>query len=626
MLHVFRGKMGGWFVKFFMSLLIVAFVIWGIADVFRNFGAGTAVQIGDVKISPEAFRNAYSERLQQLNRRLGRGITPEQARALGLDRQILSEMLGESALDQKAHKLGLTVSDKVLAEKIAKSPEFVGPGGFSHDYFLLVLRSNGMNEAQYIANQRQIMLRAQIGQAIMGDIKVPTVMADAYRRYRSEERSIDFVTLGKDQAGAVPEATPEQLKAFYEEHKALFRAPEYRKLQMIVLTPDVVAASIEMPEAELKKLYDSHKDRFVTPEKREVDQIVFDKPEDAAAAAARLTSGLSFDALAQEMKRTPKDISLGLVTKRDILDPAVANAAFALAQNQVSAPVAGRFGTVILRVKKIEPSVEQPFDAVKDDLRKEAVSERARRELLDLHDKIEDERAGGSPVPETANKLKLKFVTVDAVDRSGRKPDGTKLEGIPGSPEVLTAAFRAPVGTDNDTLELRAQGGYLWYDVVSIAPSHERPFDEVRAQVETRWKDEAVEKKLSARADEIRGKLDSGQTFAQAAPGISAGHRDKLVRGKAAEGFDVAGITRIFETPENKNGVLETPDGVGRIVYRVTSTKTPVATFETANADTALAGGIQDDILTQYVRRVQNDLGVSINEAAIRSVTGADKN
>src|SRR6185437_11744516 len=286
----------------------------------------------------------------------------------------------------------------------------------------------------------------------------------------------------------------------------------------------------EMPEAELKKLYDSHKDRFVTPEKREVDQIVFDKPEDAAAAAARLTSGLSFDALAQEMKRTPKDISLGLVTKRDILDPAVANAAFALAQNQVSAPVAGRFGTVILRVKKIEPSVEQPFDAVKDDLRKEAVSERARRELLDLHDKIEDERAGGSPVPETANKLKLKFVTVDAVDRSGRKPDGTKLEGIPGSPEVLAATFRAPVGTDNDTLELRAQGGYLWYDVVSIAPSHERPFDEVRAQVETRWKDEAVEKKLSARADEIRGKLDSGQTFAQAAPGISVGHRDKLVR------------------------------------------------------------------------------------------------
>jgi peptidyl-prolyl cis-trans isomerase D len=626
MLHVFRGKMGGWLVKFFMSLLIVAFVVWGIADVFRNFGAGTAAQIGDLKITPEQFRNAYSDRMQQFNRQLGRGITPEQARALGLDRQILAEMIGEAALDQKARKLGLNVSDKVLADKIEKSPEFAGPGGFSHDYFLMVLRSNGMNEAQYIANQRRTMLRQQIGQAIAGDITVPKVMSDAYRRYRSEERSIDFVTLGKDQAGMVPEPTPEQLKAFYDEHKVLFRAPEYRKLQMIALTPDTVAASIEMPDTELRKIYDSHKDRFVTPEKREVDQIVFPKPEDAAAASSRLTSGLSFDALAQEMKLSPKDISLGLVTKRDILDPAVANAAFSLNANQISAPVTGRFGTVILRVKKIEPSVEQPFDAVKDDLRKEAVSEQARRDIFDLHDKIEDERAAGSPVPEIANKLKLKFVTIDAVDRSGRKPDGTKLDGVPGNPDVLTAAFRAPVGTDNDTIDLRAQNGYVWFDVVSITPSHERPFEEVRAQVSERSKDQAIEKRLAARADEIRAKLDSGQTFAQAAPGISVAHRDKLVRGKAAEGFDVASVTRIFDTPEGKNGVLESPDNVGRIVYRVTGVKIPVATFDTANADTTLASGIQEDIVTEYIRKVQNDLGYSVNEAVIRSVTGADRN
>src|SRR5579885_709662 len=625
MLHVFRGKMGGWLVKFFMSLLIIAFVIWGIADVFRNFGAGTAVQVGNLKITPEQFRNAYSERMQQFNRQLGRGITPEQARALGIDRQILAEMIGEAALDQKAQKLGLNVSDKMLAEKIEKSPEFAGPGGFSHDYFLLVLRSNGMNEAQYIANQRRTMLRQQIGQAIAVDVTVPKVMSDAYQRYRSEERSIDFVTLGKDQAGAVPQPTPEELKAFYDERKALFRAPEYRKLQMIVLTPDVVAASIEMPDAELKKIYENHKDRFATPEKREVDQIVFQKPEDAAAASSRLTSGLSFDALAQEMKLSPKDISLGLVTKRDILDPAVADAAFSLKANQASAPVTGRFGTVILRVKKIEPSVEQPFEAVKNDLRKEAVSEQARREILDLHDKIEDERAAGSPVPEIASKLKLTFVTIAALDRSGRKPDGTKLDGVLGNADVLTAAFRAPVGTDNDTIDLRSQNGYVWFDVVSITPSHERPFDEVRTLVGERWKDEAVGKKLAARADEIRAKLDSGQTFAQAAPGISVAHRDKLVRGKAVEGLDVASITRIFDTPEGKNGVLETPDSVGRIVYRVTEVKTPVATFETANADTALASGIQEDLVTEYIRRVQNDLGISVNESVIRSITGADK-
>ncbi|HVT55272.1 MAG TPA: peptidylprolyl isomerase, partial [Xanthobacteraceae bacterium] len=251
--------------------------------------------------------------------------------------------------------------------------------------------------------------------------------------------------------------------------------------------------------------------------------------------------------------------------------------------------------------------------------------ERARRDLLDLHDKLEDERAAGSPVPEIANKLKLKAISIDAVDRSGRKPDGSKVEGAPGSAEVLNAAFQAPVGTDNDTIDLRNQGGYVWYDIVSITPSHERPFDEVRTQVEARWKDDAIGKKLAERAEEIRGKLDSGQGFAEAAPGLTVAHRDKLIRGKAAEGFDAASVTRIFETAQGKNGILEAPDGVGRIVYRVTSSKVPAASFDTVNADQTLSAGIQDDILSEYIRRVENNLGVTVNEAAIRAITGADK-
>ena len=471
-----------------MVLLGLSFVVWGIADVFRNIGSsGAAAEVGSAKFSQEDFRRAYSERMQQLGRQIGRGITPDQARALGLDRQVLSEMLSEAALDQKVKSLGLNMSDEALARVIEKSPEFSGPNGFSHEYFLLVLRSNGTTETQYVATQRRELLRRELGQALVGYVAAPKVMADALRRYQSEERAIEFVTLKPGDVGALPTPTPEQLKAYYEDNKALFRAPEYRKLQLLVLTPEAVAATIEMPEAELRKIYESQKDRFGTPEKREVEQMVFDKPEDAAAAAAKLSSGASFDTLATERKLSAKDISLGTVTRREILDPAVAEAAFSLPVNQVSAPVTGRFGTILLRVKKIEPSNQQPFEAVADTIKKEALAERARRVMLDLHDKIEDERAGGASVPETAAKLKLKFETVDAVDRSGRKPDGGKIEGIAGSPDVLDPAFKAPVGTDNDTLELRGQRGYVWYDVVSTAPSRERAFDEVKQQVETRY-------------------------------------------------------------------------------------------------------------------------------------------
>jgi peptidyl-prolyl cis-trans isomerase D len=627
MLDVFRRNAQGWLAKILMTLLGLSFMVWGIADVFRNIGSSNAAaEIGSVKFSHEDFRRAYSERMQQLSRQLGRGFTPEQARALGLDRQVLSELLSQSALDQKVKSLGLNMSDEALARIIEKSPECSGPGGFSHEYFLAVLRSSGTTEAQYVAEQRRGRLRQELGQALVGYVTAPKVMADALRRYQSEERAIEFVTLKPGDAGAIPAPTPEQLKAYYEENKALFRAPEYRKLQVLVMTPDTVAATIEIPEAELRNIYDSQKDRYGTPERREVEQIVFDKPEDAAAAAAKIAAGTSFEAIAAERKLTAKDISLGTVSKREILDPAVAAAAFSLPVNQVSAPVSGRFGTVLVRVKKIEPSSQQPFEAVADTIRKEALAERARRAMLDLHDKVEDERAGGASVPEAAARLKLKFETIDAVDRSGRRPDGSKVDGLVGTADVLDAAFKAPVGTDNDTIELRGQRGYVWYDVVSTTPSRERTYDEVKEQVETRWKNEEAGRKLAALADSIRAKLASGQTFAQAAPGLAVSRRDKLTRGKTAEGFDALMIGKIFDTPEGKDGTLEAPDGVNRIVYRVTSATVPVASFDAANADTALARGVQDDLLSEYIQTVQNELGVKVNEAMIRSITGADRN
>lgn len=627
MLDVFRRNSQGWLAKILMLFLGLSFMVWGIADVFRNIGSSSAAaEVGSVKFSQEDFRRAYSERMQQLGRQLGRGITPEQARAFGIDRQVLSEMLSEAALDQKVKSLGLNISDEALAREIEKSPQFAGPGGFSHEYFLMVLRSNGTTEAQYVASRRRDILRRELGQALLGYVNAPKVMADALRRYQSEERTIEFVTLKPGDAGALPAPTPEQLKAYYEENKALFRAPEYRKLQLIIMTPETVAATIDMPEAELRKIYESQKDRYGTPEKREVEQIVFDKPEDAAAAAAKLASGTSFEALAAERKLTAKDISLGTVSKREILDPAVANAAFSLPVNQVSAPVNGRFGTVLLLVKKIEPSSQQPFVAVIETIKKEALAERARREILDLHDKVEDERAGGASVPEAAAKLKLKFETIDAVDRSGRKPDGSKIGGLAGTADVLDHAFKAPTGTDNDTIELRNQGGYVWYDVVSVTPSRERAYDEVKEQVETRWKNEEAGKKLAALADGFRNKLDSGQTFAQAAPGLAVSRREKLTRGKTAEGFDATMIGKIFNTPDGKAGTLDAPDGVNRIVYRVVSATVPIASFDAANADAALARGVQDDLLAEYIQTLQNELGVKVNEAMIRSVTGADRN
>ena len=80
-----------------LGLITISFGIWGIGDIFRGFGANTVATVGSTEIRLDTFRQLYQDRLQQLGRQLNRPILPDQAKALGLDRQLLSELVAETA-------------------------------------------------------------------------------------------------------------------------------------------------------------------------------------------------------------------------------------------------------------------------------------------------------------------------------------------------------------------------------------------------------------------------------------------------------------------------------------------------------------------------------------------------
>ncbi len=122
-----------------------------------------------------------------------------------------------------------------------------------------------------------------------------------------------------------------------------------------------------------------------------------------------------------------QDTDLGTVAKSSIVDPAEADAAFALKEGEVSAPVQGRFGAILVTVLKIEPEVTKSFAEVAAQLRNDIALERAKTQVQDLHDKIEDDRAGGASLEQAAEKLKLPIVTRERRSlrpRSGRQADG----------------------------------------------------------------------------------------------------------------------------------------------------------------------------------------------------------
>jgi peptidyl-prolyl cis-trans isomerase D len=632
MLRGIRKASSNWLGKAVMSVvmgvLILSFAVWGIADIFKGFGQSTLATIGKTEISTEQFRQIYTDKLQQLGRQFGRPLTMEQARAFGLDRQVLQQTIAEAALDEDARRMGLAQSDAEVMRAIYSDPNFKGLGGnFDPARFQAAIRQFGYTEQRYLAEQRRVGLRRQIAGTISAGLEPPKLLIDALTRFQNEQRSVDYIKLDAAQAGTIEAPSPETLAAYFDEHKTQFRAPEYRKLSFVVINPEEVGKWSEVSDEDAKKVFEQRRDRIGTPEKREVQQMVFPNAEEALAARGRITSGTSFVDIAKERNLNPSDVDLGMIAKSAIIDPAIADAAFALPTGEVSQPVQGRFGVALVKIGKIEPGVTPSYESVAAEVKKEIATERARSKVAELHNKMEDERGGGASVVEAAQKLGLTAVTIEAVDRSGRMPDGQPVGNIPRGLDVVSQAFASNVGVDNDPIQFG--GGYVWYDVLGVTPSRERNLDEVRAQVETKWRDDQISTKLRAKATEMVGKLENGGTLTEEAATIGS-------KVETATGFrrdaSLAGvpsglITAAFRTV--KDGVGQTPGTGGSewIVFRVTDVNVPTAdaaSDEVKKLKETLLRGLTDEQVAQYVTKIESEIGTSINQAAFAQVTGAN--
>ncbi|WP_456622481.1 SurA N-terminal domain-containing protein [Bradyrhizobium sp. P5_C12] len=632
MLRGMRKASSNWLGKTIMAVvmgvLIVSFGVWGIADIFKGFGQSTVAKVGRTEISLNEFRQIYTDRLQQISRQFGRPLTPDQARAFGLDRQVLQQTIAEAALDEEARRLGLGQSDEQIRQFIMNDPNFKGVGGnFDPNRFQAVIRNFGYTEQRYVADQRKVSLRRQITGTIGAGLEPPKAMIDVLTRFQNEQRAIEFVRLDAAQAGPIDAPSPEALAAYFEDHKVQFRAPEYRKISFVVISPEEIGKWTEVSDEDAKKLFEQRKDRLGTPEKRQIHQIVFPNAADAQAARERLAGGLSFEDLGKERGLSASDVDLGLVTK-SALDPAVGDAAFALPAGEISQPIQGRLGTAIVKVDKIEPGVEANYASLAGDIKREIATERARIKVAELRDKMEDERGGGASVIDAAQKLGLTAVTVDAVDRSGRAPNGQPVANIPQGLDVVSQAFNTDVGVDNDSIAFR--GGYVWYDVLAITPSRDRNLDEVRDQVEARWRQDQIAAKLKTKATEMVQKLELGGKLADEAAAIGAKVETAtgFKRDDSPAGVPATVVAAAFRTA--KDGVGQTPVSGGSevIVFRVTDIVEPAADAASdavKKLKDSLDRALTEEQVASYVNKLETDIGTTINQAAFAQVTGANQ-
>jgi peptidyl-prolyl cis-trans isomerase D len=231
-------------------------------------------------------------------------------------------------------------------------------------------------------------------------------------------------------------------------------------------------------------------------------------------------------------------------------------------------------------------------------------------------------------VADAAQKLGLAATTIDAVDRTGHQPDGQPAN-IPPGLDVVAQAFNSDVGVDNEPISYR--GGYVWYDVLGITPPRDRTLDEVKDQVEARWREDQIASRLRSKATEMVQKL--GQTGSLAEEAASGGSKVEtasgLTRDGSVPGLPASVTAAVFRTPKDGVGQTTGSSDTQWIVFRVTGITVPPVDFasdEIKKAKEGLQRTQAEELLAQYVNKLEKDLGTSVNEAAFAQVTGASSN
>ena len=247
--------------------------------------------------------------------------------------------------------------------------------------------------------------------------------------------------------------------------------------------------------------------------------------------------------------------------------------------------------------------------------------ERAKNEVANLRNKIEDELAGGARLDETAQKLKVPYRTIEAVDRSGRGPDGNPVTGLPQGASILPGAFSTDVGVENDPARSGAATS-------GMRSSELRPPRTLARRGQGLGRDAVARggsrNGLKVKADEMVTKLNAGDKFADVGRPECPSKCAKDIRGEGRKILPPDVVGAAFRTNKDPAGTAEGKNATERYVFRVTNIVLP--TFDKSSPEAkrisdALTRAVANELLAQYVARVESNLGTRINQAALNQAT-----
>jgi peptidyl-prolyl cis-trans isomerase D len=539
--------------KWSLLLVCLAFVIFYIPDFLRGTGAdaasgGTVATIQGQDISAGEFRRIYQAQLQAYRSAYGGQMNDQLLKQLGVEQQILQQMVDERAALAEADRLKIRVSDEEVRQRIFTIPAFQDNGQFiGEQRYNQLLRAQRppLTGAEFEDNIRRQLTVEKLRASLTDWISVPEQELEQEYRRRNDKVKLAVISLTADAYRAQVTASDAEVSSYFDAHKTDFKIGEKRKIRYLLIDQEALKAKTVVPQADIERAYNSNIEQYSTPEQIRASHILLktEGKDDAAVKAQaedilkQLKAGADFATLAKKYSEDETSAKNGGDLDffgRGRMVPEFDQVAFTLAPGQLSDPVKTSFGYHIIKVVDKKPGTTRPLSEVQAAISAQLANERAQAEASDLAQALAKEISKPADLDKVA---KARGMTVQESAFFARDEPSLALGT---SPEAAARVFQMAM----DTVEgpLQTSRGFAFVVLVGKQDPHVPELAEVKDRV----REEVIKQKArdlsKEKAAELDAKLKGSADFDKAAKaaGVESKTTDLIARDTPIPGLGVS--------------------------------------------------------------------------------------
>ena len=555
MLDLLRRNASGPFGLTLIILLVLAFSVWGIGDIFRNYDVGTLARIGDREVDSQEFLFRYNREINRISNELERFVSNEEARDSGIDIQILTNLLVEKTLNSSADEMKLRPSDNSLTERLKNTSSFRNAfNQFDKNVFNQVLRQNGITEDLFFSMERDSIAQAQIYRALFENLNISKEFSNLIHRFQNEDRSVDYLVLNTNTENVDPyEINNQELLSYYNNNKDNYKSESKRDFTLLTLLKSEISSLIEVEEEIIKEIYENNLSDYETPEKRTYYVIPFNSSEEVNSALNNFKENTDINNIIVSRGLSVEDVLQSSISLEEGLNEAISNKAFEVDKNILAGPVQGPFGPTLIYVTKIESSLKKTFLEVKEKIEQDYKSEETQDKIYGIYNVIEDQRAAGLTFEEIALENNLKLSQYSSVNDNGSNFSNSDID-LALRNLIIETIFDSDIGLEMDPLEDQ-NGNVVFIRVDNIDEETILNFDNVQNEVRSDIINQRQKKDLEDISFQYLNDINNNiNNLEQIADNLNVAilKRDNLSRYSFDEVFSRSAIEEIFKTNVNK--------------------------------------------------------------------------